>query len=350
MSVENDPKPIGSTLGLSILEKLAPLARKINCLDLNRIADISVQYIPELIGMKLASFYILNDENNILYLKKYNHPYPLNRIVSLNQDPPSPMTVAVKCKQIIKIDNFDNFKKPNIRKSQRSFSDNYKTTSCVIAPLISHDRVVGVLNMADPIEGNVIDSEKTAIIDLISQLLGASIGNIKKFQKIQLQAATDGMTGFANNKTFYDSLERELIRAARYKEKLSVLMIDVDNLKQINDTFGHRAGDEALEKISRHIKKYIRQTDIPARYGGDEFAVILTNSGIKNAKKAAQRMVDNIHKSPLKWKEHKINLSISVGICLYDNNSSAKELICNADKALYEAKKEGKNKVAVFEL
>jgi len=200
----------------SLLERVTPLARQINCLDVDRITNICIKNIPELVGVRFASLYILDETNNILHLQKYNHPFLINKIVSLNQNPPSPMVMAVRSKELILVENINTHQKPIIRKSQRVFAGNYQTNNCVIVPLICQDTVVGVLNLADKLQGGSFDCEDIALIELFSQLVGASIGNIKLFEKIQHQATTDGLTGLVNHKTFYEVLERELWRSRRY--------------------------------------------------------------------------------------------------------------------------------------
>ena len=187
---------------IPIIEQLTPLARLINYLDLGRITDVCIKHIPNLVGARLASLYILDETSNILHLQKHNHSFLINKIVSLNQNPPSLMVMAVRSKELILVGDIDTHKKPIIRKSQRAFSGNYKTKNCAIAPLICQDRVVGVLNLADKAGGHRFDSEDIALIGLFSQFVGASIGNIKLFEKIQHQATTDGLTGLANHKTF----------------------------------------------------------------------------------------------------------------------------------------------------
>jgi len=335
--------------GISLLEQVTPLARQINCLDLGRIADVCIKSIPNLVGVRFASLYILDETNNILHLHKHNHPFLINKIVSLNQVPPSPMVMAVRSKELILARDIDTHKKPIIRKSQRAFAGNYKTNNCAIVPLICQDRVVGVLNLADKTEGDSFDCEDIALIELFSQLVGASIGNIKLFEKIQRQATTDGLTGLANHKTFYEILEKELWRSRRYGGQISLIMVDIDNLKKINDAYGHRAGDKVIREISRKVKECIRQIDTAARYGGDEFAVILPNTSLIDAIVVAERMVDAVEHSPTTWKKEQIVLSISVGLGQYDADTNPEDITSRSDQALYTAKQAGKNTVRIFE-
>jgi len=334
---------------ISLLEQVTPLARQINCLDIDRIADVCIKSIPKLVRASFASLYILDETNNILHLHKHNHPFLINKIVSLNQTPTPLMVMAVRSKELILVPDIDTHKKPVIRKSQRVFAENYRTNNCAIVPLICQDRVVGVLNLADKMDSNRFNSGDIALIELFSQLVGASIGNIKLFEKIQRQATTDGLTGLVNHKTFYEILEKELWRSRRYGGRISLIMIDIDNLKSINDAYGHRAGDKAIRKISKRIKECIRQIDTAARYGGDEFAVILLNTSLDDAVIVAQRMVDAVASSQATWQKEQIPLSISVGLGQYDPDTTPEDITSRSDQALYMAKQAGKNTVRIFE-
>lgn len=347
---ENSENTVGSQSGsISLLEQVTPLARQINCLDIERIAEVCIKNIPKLVGVRFASLYILDETNHMLHLQRHNHPFPINKIVSLNQTPPSPMVMAVRSKEFILIGDIETHKKPIIRKSQRAFSKNYKTDSCVIAPLICQDRVIGVLNMTDKTNGGNFTQEDIVLIELFSQLVGASIGNIKLFEKIQRQATSDGLTGLINHKTFYEILEKELWRSRRYGGQISLIMVDIDNFKKINDTYGHRAGDKVIREISTKIKECIRQIDTAARYGGDEFAVILPNTSLAEATIAAERMVEAVSHSPTTWKKDLIALSISVGVGQYDADTTPEDITSHSDQALYTAKRAGKNTVKIFE-
>ncbi|MDD5458455.1 MAG: sensor domain-containing diguanylate cyclase [Phycisphaerae bacterium] len=332
-----------------LLQKIIPLAQEINCLEIDKIANVCVHSLPELLGVRSASLYILEETSRMLHLQEHNHSRELNKIVSLNQNHPSPMVMAVNSRQIILTEDIENYNQPVIKRSQRPYSEHYKTRSCAIIPLICQGRVVGVLNLSDKNDDGALDEKHIALIELFAQLVGASIGNIKMFERMQRQACIDGLTGLANHKMFYDTLEKELWRSRRYGGKISLIMIDVDNLKKANDVFGHRAGDKVLKEISNHIKGNVRHIDLAARYGGDEFAVILPNTSLNDAKKVAQRMLDAVAQSTVKWKGSEIKLSISVGLGQYDSNISPEDITSRSDAALYAAKQSGKNTVKVFQ-
>lgn len=334
---------------ISLLEQVTPLARQVNCLDIGRIADVCVNSVPDLVGVRFASLYILDETNNMLHLLRHNHPFLINKIVSLNQNPPSPMVMAVKTKELILVGDIDTHKRPVIRRSQRAFAKNYETNNCAIVPLICQSRVVGVLNLADKSDADVFDPEDIALIELFGQLVGASIGNIKLFEKTQRQATTDGLTSLVNHKTFYEILEKELWRSRRYGGQISLIMVDIDNLKEINDAYGHRAGDRVIKEVSRRIKECIRQIDTAARYGGDEFAVILPSTSLNDALVVAERMVDAVSHSPTTWRKEHIPLSISAGLGQYDADMNPEDITSRSDQALYMAKQAGKNTVRVFE-
>ena len=341
--------PHGSGCDKSLLEQVTPLARQLNCLDIDKVADVCINDIPKLVGVRFASLYVVDEANNILHLQKHNHPFLINKIVSMNQNPPSPMVMAIRSKKTVLICDIDKHQKPAIKRSQRAFAENYKTKNCVITPLICQDKVIGALNLADKCKGDSFSCDDIALIELFGQLVGASIGNIKLFERIRRQATLDGLTGLANHKKFYEVLKKEVWRSRRHGGQISLIMIDIDNLKQVNDAYGHRAGDKVIREVGGRIKECIRQIDTAARYGGDEFAAILPNTTLEETVKVAERILELVSRTTVVWQREEISLSVSIGLGQYGADCSPDQITIFSDQALYAAKQAGRNMVRIFE-
>ena len=197
---------------------------------------------PALIGARFASLYLLEPDGDTLTLLRHNHPYAISRTVHLSDRCDSPMAITARQKQLTILDDVGAYKDEHNRSAQRRYQDNYHSDSCMIAPLLSGERVLGILNLADKIDGSCFSQELDGPpIELLCEILGSALSNIDLYQQVRHQARTDGMTGLLNHSSFYDELEREIHSANRYGHSLSLMMIDLDNLKTINDQHGHRA-------------------------------------------------------------------------------------------------------------
>lgn len=163
-------------------------------------------------------------------------------------------------------------------------------------------------------------------------------------------SSTDGLTGLYNHREFQKRLEVEIERAYRYSDNLSLLMIDIDNFKKFNDTYGHQTGDLVLQSISNAIIKEVRMSDFAARYGGEEIAIILPSSDSEEAFIFSDRLRNHIHQIPLKVMGDRIeHVTISIGIASFPQDASDRRgLIETADQALYFAKDSGKNSAILY--
>ena len=173
-----------------------------------------------------------------------------------------------------------------------------------------------------------------------------------KSSNIELEklAVTDGLTGLFNHRYFQKCLGEEFQRARRYKSDLSLIMLDLDDFKRVNDTFGHQVGDITLTTVSDLIRESVREVDIPARYGGEEFAVILPQTDVKSAIPVAERLKEAIEKSDRFSKIHDgLSVTASLGLAGYQDQDilTAQELIKFADRALFRAKQIGKNRIVI---
>lgn len=168
-------------------------------------------------------------------------------------------------------------------------------------------------------------------------------------REIELLSQTDSLTGLWNRRHLEETLESEFKRAKRYSNELSIMIIDLDHFKNINDTYGHMAGDEVLREISARIKKCQRETDFIGRYGGEEIVVILPETDLHTASKVAETIRKTIEKEPVEFEDEIINVTTSIGISsLRNEHENYATLFSEADEALYNAKKLGRNRVEVF--
>jgi len=168
-------------------------------------------------------------------------------------------------------------------------------------------------------------------------------------QELQALAVSDPVTGLYNHRHFQAALRVEVERARRHNRSTSLLMIDVDLFKPINDTYGHAFGDEVLRELARAIEGELRATDVPCRYGGDEFAVVLPETDADEARRVAQRMLDTVRALPVRPPRgsEALRLSLSIGVATYpEDGETAGDLIASADSRLYLAKQSGRSQVA----
>jgi diguanylate cyclase (GGDEF)-like protein len=185
-------------------------------------------------------------------------------------------------------------------------------------------------------------AEKKELMSTISNILAISLKNAQEYHRLKEMAVTDGLTGIFNYKGFRDFIQRELQRAKRYKKPLSLIMIDVDSFKAINDSLGHQAGDYVLRELAGCLKSSVRNSDIVARYGGDEFAVLLPETEMGKAEVLVKRMSHVIKNYAFEWGSERINVDISYGISAIgemENEEGEAELIDMADARLYTSKR-----------
>ncbi len=179
------------------------------------------------------------------------------------------------------------------------------------------------------------------IVIAIAEIIGLVLENIRLYERIFEQSIVDPLTGLYNRRYLDSKLEEELSRTTRYKRPLSLLMADVNGFKQVNDTYGHKQGDLTLQEIAKIIKASSRQTDIVARYGGDEFMILMPETTLENANVKGHNLTQEIASSKftnLYSKNEPIRLSIAVGICQYPPGASTDDFLRTVDKTMYQDK------------
>ncbi|MBI5050914.1 MAG: GGDEF domain-containing protein, partial [Nitrospirae bacterium] len=196
---------------------------------------------------------------------------------------------------------------------------------------------------------DAISSFYVHFLSIVADQAALSMTNARLHKEVEKLALTDGLTGLYNHKHFYERLSEEFQRIERFPHPLSVILMDIDHFKKINDAYGHPVGDIILSNLAGILRKTLRGIDIIARYGGEEFAAVLLNTESRRAKKIAERIRAKVEDSPFFAGEKRLSVTLSIGVATYPHDASTKEeLISRADEALYHAKDKGRNQVCVW--
>jgi diguanylate cyclase (GGDEF)-like protein/putative nucleotidyltransferase with HDIG domain len=221
-----------------------------------------------------------------------------------------------------------------------------KAQSIIAAPIIVNNEKIGSISVYSQ-KKDFFNKDNLAFLNIIVNQIGTALVNAQLFEQTQLLACTDGLTGLYDHNFFLNALDRLIGEAERKNQPLSLVMVDLDDFKYINDKFGHTVGDLILKDTAGILKDSVRLDDIIARYGGDEFIIILVNAGQERAFQIAERMRRKISQMSFNEPDGTVSFGItaSIGIATYpDNAFSAKNLIDRADKAMYRVKRQIKNK------
>jgi diguanylate cyclase (GGDEF)-like protein len=249
--------------------------------------------------------------------------------------------IIVKNKQLL------HLSRPDKKKDVYPFKRN-ETKTFLGIPIITEEEVTGVLAITSN-EYDAISSYHVHLLTTIADQAAMSINNAQLHRQVEMLAITDGLTGLFNHKHFQERLNQEFQRIQRIPQPLSLLLIDIDFFKKINDTYGHPAGDMVLKKLAQILKKTLRGIDIIARYGGEEFAAVLMGTDRGGARKMAERLRSKVMENTFQTDEGAINITLSIGVATHPHDAETKdEIISRADQALYYAKEHGRNQVCLW--
>ena len=226
---------------------------------------------------------------------------------------------------------------------------NYKTPSFLSCPITIGGRTIGVMSFTDRACGKPFDKNSLELFQAIAPQLAVAIDRAtlkEKAGEFEQLSVTDALTGLLNRRYIEERLLEEIKRSTRHGFPMSFMMLDVDDFKSYNDRFGHPAGDVALKLVGNVIRDTLRGADVAARFGGEEFSILLPQTTVDEALAIAERIRSNVEHTD--FSHRRVTLSIGVASCSAELCSSA-ELVSAADKALYQAKRLGRNLVRAFE-
>lgn len=217
-------------------------------------------------------------------------------------------------------------------------------------PVLAGLTVLGVLGIFSTNPDKLFNEHDLAMMESVGSQAGIAIQNARLFAEVNLLAVTDPLTRLYNRRYFFNLARVELERARRYGHELSIIMMDIDFFKRVNDSFGHLAGDEVLVAMTDCLNDTLRQIDLAARYGGEEFVILLPETDLSAAEVTAERLRKSIDEMRVPFNGDTVSITVSVGVSGYMGQTEidVSKLLDQADRALYAAKEKGRNIVVTW--
>ncbi|MFC0253787.1 GGDEF domain-containing protein [Massilia consociata] len=225
--------------------------------------------------------------------------------------------------------------------------------SVALVPLLRNNRLIGSLNLGSTDPSRFTPALGTDFIEHMGSIIAICLENVISNEMLKYIGLTDSLTGVYNRRYIDRRLVEEIARARRQEYRISVMYIDIDHFKQVNDTAGHQAGDDVLREVAQRIKAELRISDALARVGGEEFVVLLIDADLDSASMVAQRIRASVEAQPVDLSSGEpVSVTVSIGVATLDDferdhaiEGVAQELVAQADTALYRAKATGRNRV-----
>ncbi len=287
------------------------------------------------IAPAMAAFFMAKDGEFELLNQKGLQP-PEKKTYSLKS---TLLDMAVKNHELYNLSDVRDYRSPVMPFKTNSIG------SVVLLPLLYEKELMGILALFSE-ETNAFSPLQIDLLKVLGNQASISMVNARFHAEIERLAMTDGLTGLFNHRHFQERLSQEFDRLERFSEPISLLLIDIDYFKKVNDTYGHPVGDAVLKGVADKIRKTVRTIDIPARYGGEEFTVILLNTDAKGAMNMAERLRKTVMNTEFFSEQKTFHVTISIGISTYAEGikEGREKFIERADKSLYHAKRNGRNR------
>ena len=240
---------------------------------------------------------------------------------------------------------FEDF--PEMNRFKPGDNRDFNFMSVLSVPLKSNNETIGAITM-ERLKSRIYLDSDIRLLELLCGTVSSILKWQQEYKKVHLTSIHDGLTGLLNHKAFLDRFEEEISRAGRFNQMLGLVVLDLDKFKLVNDNYGHLYGDYVLREVAQVITENVRVIDIVGRYGGEEFAVLLVNTDIKECLPLAQRIVESIAEKTFLEGGIAVKITISAGMAGFPHHAEkVRSLIAKADKAMYETKVQGGNDVTI---
>jgi diguanylate cyclase (GGDEF)-like protein/PAS domain S-box-containing protein len=227
-------------------------------------------------------------------------------------------------------------------------ADPTQVRSLIVVPIRLGKEIKGVIS-AQSYHANAYREEDRESLEMLATQTAIALQNNSLFSKVQEMAMTDSLTNICNRRRFFELADAEFARSHRYQHPLSMIMMDIDHFKRVNDNHGHAVGDIVLKQVAAMCKSSLRTVDLFARYGGEEFVVMLPETTVEEASYTAERMRSVVACTPILVEKNLIQITLSFGVVELDEScKNIEELLDRSDQALYESKHNGRNRVSIW--
>ncbi|MFH1359964.1 MAG: diguanylate cyclase [Candidatus Omnitrophota bacterium] len=324
------------------MEQVLNIDQKISSiLELNQLVDFVIEKATQILEAQKCSLMLVDDDSQELLIKGAKGlKKKIIKETRIKVGDPIAGIVAQKGEPLLVNDIESELL---IARKNRS---SYKGKSFLCVPIKLHAKLVGVVNVSDKDskEDPIFTEVDLKILCSIVRQAAIAIENAYYYRELEFLSTTDSLTSLFNHRQFIKTLQQEIERSRRYPRPLCLLMIDIDGFKEYNDQYGHPEGDILLSRASQMMKRSMRNVDILCRYAGDEFAAILPETDIPQAKLVAEKVKKSIEGLNLRRK-----ITISIGAARYAGQMDRHDFVMKADQSLYQAKREGKNRICCFD-
>ena len=330
------PDDPGRRLGVATLRLTRVLGRTEG---LGEVCSIVVRHVARCLESRLVTVAVPTDDH-LEIMATFGYPRDLVRMLRIA---PGTGIIGSVYQNGAPLLVQDVASVPGLRRRPR-----YRTNSFIALPISAGQDVLGVLCVADRLDNAPFDREDLGTLRTLAAPAALALARERAKREAEgfaRAAVTDPVSGLFNRRYFHERLEEELDRARRHGTNVSLLMIDIDNFKGINDTFGHLAGDLVIRGVGDILKRSVRRFDLCTRYGGEEFAIVMPGSGAESSASVGERIRQRIEAfRPPDSELTDLRVTASIGMAV-SQGASMRELIARADHALYEAKRSGKNRL-----
>ena len=304
------------------------------------VCSVVVRHVARCVQSRFATFAVPTEDKQLQIVATFGYPMEMVRMLRIA---PGTGVIGSVYQKGTPLLVQDVTTVPGLRRRPR-----YRTNSFIALPISAGDEVLGVLCVADRRDDAPFTRDDLTTLRTLTAPAALALARERARRDAEdfaRAAVTDPLSGLFNRRHFHERLEEELDRARRHRTTVSLLMIDIDNFKGINDRFGHLAGDVVIRNVGDILKRSVRRFDLCTRFGGEEFAVVMPGSGAESSASVAERIRERVEafRSP-ETELADLRVTASIGMVV-SGGASARELIARADQALYEAKRSGKNRL-----